>query len=179
MSSPAMNEAAPRNSIETVIGERSPSPKIESPVGQQARPEPVTPPHSETLGLFEPPPVEPFRPLRAENLTHDQRIEWEHIRAQLGMQSDIEEGRGDWENIREELGFADDDKNLASLFKQIGQAWLVFLTTPFMLLHGVFKMSGAFLRSLGLVFSALGGLCKKLTYKPKKYRKNKNREPGK
>jgi hypothetical protein len=63
------------------------------------------------------------------------------------VHNQIEEGRVGWENMREEPGMTDDDKNLASLFKQIGQAWSVFLMTPFMLLQRVFKMFGAFLRS--------------------------------
>lgn len=51
---------------------------------------------------------------------------------------------------------------------ELVHACLVLLTTPFMLLHGVLKMCGALLRSLGMVFTVLGNLAKKCVYKPRK-----------
>ncbi|KXN90868.1 hypothetical protein AN958_03522 [Leucoagaricus sp. SymC.cos] len=50
----------------------------------------------------------------------------------------------------------------------LGQACLALLTAPFMVVHGVFKMTGAILISLGLIFVVLGKLAKRLAYKPKK-----------
>ncbi|KXN90867.1 hypothetical protein AN958_03521 [Leucoagaricus sp. SymC.cos] len=171
MSSQAEAEALPRASIDTVIGERPPSPKIEESMPQQRQPEPVSP---RSVRQLDSPPHHELEPLRTDNLPQDQRVEWDHIRAQLGIR-DVEEGRVDWELFRNQLGLADDDNNPNTLMKQIGQACLVLVTTPFMFLYGLGKALGAFFRSLGMIFSALAALCKKLTYKPKK---NKNRQPG-
>ncbi|KAJ3576773.1 hypothetical protein NP233_g225 [Leucocoprinus birnbaumii] len=184
MASPVELEAPPRASIDTVVGERPQSPKIEpGPAEPRAPYESVFPTGigNTAPGSLASPTTEVYRPLRSENIPRDQRIEWENIRSQLGL-SDVEEGRVDWEPPRPSIAqrvFADHDEDSGvGLLKQLGEACLVLLTSPFMLLHGVFKMSGAFCRNLGLIFTALGMLCKKLTYKPKK-NKNPSEPEGK
>lgn len=177
MNSPAELEAPPRLSVDTIIGERPPSPKVQSsPMQQQTQYEAVVSgTGNNTLNRLASPAPELFRPLRSENIPRDQRIEWENIRAQLGL-SDVEEGRVDLEHFRGQPGLIDDDESPTTLLKQIGQAGLVFLTSPFMLLHGVFKMMGVFLKSLGIIFAGLALLCKKLTYKPKKNKAGRGRQ---
>lgn len=169
MSIPVEAEIFPRASIDTVIGERPPTPKLEGNSGQEAR-QTVVAAGCEAQSTVTSPGPEALRTLRLETLPREDRIEWENIRTQLGI-SDVEEGRlVDWEQFRNQLGLSDEDEGSTSLLKQIGQACLVLATTPFMLSHGVFKMLGALFRSLGMIFTGLAKLSQKLTYKPKKGR---------
>jgi hypothetical protein len=168
-------EVTPRASIDTVIGELPPSPKDQGNIGQQIQDQAAAPRNRVRIDLDHPRLGETFRPLRSESLPHEERVEWEHIRAQLGL-SAAEEGRMDWGRFRNQLGLADDDESSVTLVKQIGQAFLVLLTSPFMLLHGAFKMTGALCKCLGTMFCALAVLFKKLTYKPKKNKKSENRQ---
>ncbi len=172
----AETEIPPRASIDTIIEEPS-SPKVESQ-GTQARALPETHVGRDDVRSATISPVGREAPgqLRVEIPPETRQVEWEHIRTQLGMGP--EERRTDWERIREELGLSDEDEGLVSVFKKIGQAFLVLVTTPFMLCHGVFKMTGALLRSLGMIFTGLAKLSKKLTYRPKKRRSDLEMQAG-
>lgn len=171
MSAQAEAEASPRVSTDTIIDGRPPSPKVEGPSGLEAQ---QTAARGNDAGnRVASPLAEVLNLPRPEAPPESQHVQWEHIMAQLGMGS--EDRRIDWERMRNELGLSEDDEEPASLLKQIGQACLVLATTPFMLLHGVFKMAGAFLKSLGMIFTGLAKLSGKLIFKPGRRR---NRRAG-
>ncbi len=156
-------EATPRASIDTIVCERPSSSKDDSsPAEQEIQYEITAPPAANGTQNQSTLPI--TRDLRPSDIAQGQDVEWEHIRAQLGL-VDAEEGRIDWDNFRNQIGLAEDYKNL---LKQIGQALLVLLTSPFMLLHGAFKMIGAFCNNIGILFTASAVLCKKLIWKSKK-----------
>ncbi|KAF9449188.1 hypothetical protein P691DRAFT_774852 [Macrolepiota fuliginosa MF-IS2] len=167
MSMQAEAEAVPRVSTDTIIGEQPPSPKSEAlPLLEPTR-EPSVRGNDVHSGVASPMTVS-HSPLRLDTPPENQRVEWNHIRTQLGMAP--EERRVDWDRVRDQLGLSEDDEESISLLKQIAQACLVLATTPFMLLHGVFKMLGALCRSLGMIFTGLAKLASKLTYRPGKKR---------
>ena len=149
-------EATPRASIDTIVCENPPDSKDDDHDGATVPPNNI-PSTSPVTGDS-----------RSVHLSQDQLVRWEHIRTRPGL-VDAEEGGIHWDSFRNQIRLAEDDKNL---LKQIGQTFLVLLTSPFMLLYGAFKMLGTLFNNIGVLFTASAVLCKKLTWKPKKRNTN-------
>jgi len=151
-------EATPRASIDTIVGENPPNSKDDGHCDAIAPSSSNNIPHTTPV----------TGDSRSAHLSQDKPVQWEHIRSRLGL-VDAEEGGIDWDGFRNQIGLVEDDKNL---LYQIGQAFLVLLTSPFMLLYGAFKMLGTLFDNIGVLFTASAALCKKLTWMPKKRNTN-------